>query len=224
MNAKAPKPDWPASKVATVSVDSLVPAARNVRTHSDDQVEQIAAAIKEWGWTVPVLIDEENNLIAGHGRVMAAKSLGLESVPAVVAKGWSEAQKKAYLIADNKITLNGGWDQRALSLELADLKAIDFNLDLMGFNEQELFSALLEKQTGANDANAEWQGMPEFDQQDKSSFRSIQMHFKDQAAVDEFAALVGNKITDKTRFMWFPYIEIETYADKRWAVEPDAKK
>ena len=130
----SPQPDWPASKVASVSVASLVPAARNARTHSDAQIAQIAAAIKEWGWTVPVLIDENHNLIAGHGRVMAAKSLGLTSVPAVTARGWSEAQKKAYLLADNQIAANSGWDSRMLAIELTDLQAVDFDLGLIGFD------------------------------------------------------------------------------------------
>jgi ParB-like nuclease domain len=137
--APAPKePAWPADKVERRSVASLVPYARNPRTHSPEQVDQIAASIREWGWTVPVLVDEQGGLIAGHGRVMAAKLLGLEEIPVMVAAGWTEAQKRAYVIADNKLTLNGGWDDELLKVELGDLKALDFDLALMGFSLEEI--------------------------------------------------------------------------------------
>ena len=108
---------WPADKVERWPVAKLIPYARNARTHSDAQVDQIAASIREWGWTVPVLVGEDNTLIAGHGRVLAARKLRIAEVPVMVAVGWSEAQKKAYAIADNKLTLNGGWDEELLGLE-----------------------------------------------------------------------------------------------------------
>ena len=135
---RPPTPAWPADKVERRSVASLVPYARNPRTHSPEQVDQIAASIREWGWTVPVLVDDRGGLIAGHGRVMAAKLLGLEEIPVMVAAGWSEAQKRAYVIADNKLTLNGGWDDELLKVELGDLKALDFGLALMGFSLEEI--------------------------------------------------------------------------------------
>lgn len=102
------KANWPASKVELRKVSELVPYARNSRTHSDEQVSQLAASIREWGWTVPILVDEEGGLIAGHGRIMAAKKLGIAEVPAMVAQGWSEAQKRAYVLADNKLAENAG--------------------------------------------------------------------------------------------------------------------
>jgi ParB-like chromosome segregation protein Spo0J len=91
-----------------------VPYARNVRTHSDAQVSQIAASIREWGWTNPVLVAEDGTIIAGHGRVLAARRLRIEDVPVMLAAGWTDAQKRAYAIADNKLTLNGGWDEELL--------------------------------------------------------------------------------------------------------------
>src|SRR5262249_5257353 len=100
------KKGWPADRVERRKVGELIPYARNARTDSDEQVSQIAASIREWGWTVPVLIDPEGGLIAGHGRVLAAKKLRLDEVPVMVAEGWSEAQKRAYVLADNKLTLN----------------------------------------------------------------------------------------------------------------------
>jgi ParB-like chromosome segregation protein Spo0J len=119
-------------------VNDLIPYARNSRTHSDEQVTQIAASIKEFGFTNPVLIDKTNGIIAGHGRVMAAKKLGLKEVPCIVADGWTDAQKKAYIIADNKLALNSGWDYGLLKLEIENLKELDFDIDLIGFDPSEL--------------------------------------------------------------------------------------
>src|SRR4051812_10276611 len=103
-------PRWPADAVERRPVAALVPYARNARTHSDEQVAQIAASIREFGWTVPVLVDEQGNVVAGHGRVLAAQRLGLPEIPVMVAAGWSEAKRRAYVIADNKLALNAGWD------------------------------------------------------------------------------------------------------------------
>lgn len=121
-----------------VKVESLVPYARNARTHSDEQVAQLCASIKEWGWTVPILLDEEKSIIAGHGRVMAARKLGLEEVPAMTATGWTEAQRRAYVLADNKLALNAGWDDALLAEELRELDGLGFDLDLTGFDTAEL--------------------------------------------------------------------------------------
>jgi hypothetical protein len=128
---------WPADRVERRSVDSLVPAARNARKHSGKQIDSIAAAIEEWGFTTAVLIDEDGNIIAGHGRVLAAKKLGLPDIPVMVARGWTAAQKRAYLLADNKMALNSEWDDDLLKAELLDLGE-DFDLDLVGFTEGEL--------------------------------------------------------------------------------------
>ena len=130
--------DWPADKVERRAVSALVPYARNSRTHSAEQVGQIAASIKEWGWTVPVLVDEDGGIIAGHGRVLAAQKLGLADVPCMVATGWTEAQRRAYVIADNKLTLNGGWNDELLRVELKDLDAMGFDLTATGFGIGEL--------------------------------------------------------------------------------------
>ena len=130
--------EWPADKVERRPLASLIPSARNARTHSDAQVAQIAASIREWGWTMPILVDEAGTIIAGHGRVLAAARLGLDQVPVMVARGWTEAQKRAYLIADNKLGLNAGWNEELLRIEMADLMTMGFELPLMGFSEREL--------------------------------------------------------------------------------------
>ena len=134
---------WPADAVERRPVAALVPFARNARTHSDEQVAQIAASIREWGWTVPVLIDEAGTIIAGHGRVLAAQRLGLAEVPVMVATGWSEAKRRAYVIADNKLALNAGWDEELLRLELGELKGLGVDLGLTGFGELELEKLLI---------------------------------------------------------------------------------
>jgi DNA modification methylase len=116
----------------------LIPYARNPRTHSDAQVAQIAASIKEFGWTNPVLVDGANGILAGHGRVLAARKLGLERVPVIELAHMTEAQKRAYVLADNQLALNAGWDEALLRLELADLSELGFDLGLIGFAEGEL--------------------------------------------------------------------------------------
>ncbi len=125
-----------------VPTTDLLPYAMNSRTHSDEQVAQIAASIKEFGFTNPILIDDAAGIIAGHGRLMAAKRLNLNEVPTITLKGLTEAQKKAYVIADNKLALNAGWDTEALTAELRRLQELDFDLDLIGFDSDELAQLL----------------------------------------------------------------------------------
>jgi hypothetical protein len=143
--------DWPADKVERRAVNGLIPYARNARTHSSDQVDQIAASIREWGWTVPVLVDEDGGLIAGHGRVLAAKKLGIAEIPVMVAAGWSEAQKRAYILADNKLALNAGWDNDLLKVELLDLQALNFDAALTGFSADEVAALTADKTSGLTD-------------------------------------------------------------------------
>ena len=119
-------------------VDELIPYINNSRTHSEEQVNQIVASINEFGFTNPILIDEKDNIIAGHGRLLASKKLKMEEVPCIVLSGLTEAQKKAYIIADNKMALNAGWDDELLKIELENLKELDFDLELTGFNVDEL--------------------------------------------------------------------------------------
>jgi DNA modification methylase len=136
--------EWPADKVERRPIDALIPYARNARTHSEEQVAQIAASIREWGWTVPVLVDEVGGIIAGHGRVMAARKLGLAEVPVMVAAGWSEAQRRAYVLADNKLALNAGWDTAMLAEELKGLADLGFDAGLTGFSADELATLIID--------------------------------------------------------------------------------
>ena len=140
---------WPADQVERWPLTKLIPYARNARTHSDEQVAQIAASIREWGWTM--LVDEQGTLIAGHGRVLATQQLGITDVPTMVARGWTQAQIQAYRLTDNQLALNAGWDRELLGLELGELKLGGFNLALTGFGELELGDLLADRTAGLTD-------------------------------------------------------------------------
>ena len=145
-----------AKQVEWLELNSLIPYAKNSRTHSDAQVAQIASSIKEFGFNNPVLIDTDGGIIAGHGRVMAAQRLGLQTVPCIRLGHLTETQRKAYVIADNRLALNAGWDDQMLTLELTELKEEDFNLDLLGFEADELNALLnpIKETEGLTDEDA----------------------------------------------------------------------
>lgn len=128
----------PADKVQQWAISKLTPYARNARTHSAAQVAQLAASIREWGWTTPILVSPDGGVIAGHGRLLAARQLGMVNVPVIVAEGWSEAKTRAYVLADNQLALQAGWDNELLALELGELGELGFDLDLTGFGEGEI--------------------------------------------------------------------------------------
>jgi ParB-like chromosome segregation protein Spo0J len=130
--------------IEQVDIAKLIPYVNNARVHSEDQVLQIASSIKEFGFNNPVLVDRENGIVAGHGRVMAAKKLGITVVPCIRLDHLTEAQRKAYIIADNKIALNSTWDKDLLMVEIDSLKELDVDLDLLGFDESELQTATVD--------------------------------------------------------------------------------
>lgn len=203
-------------KIETRLVADLIPYIANSRTHSDAQVAQIAASIKEFGWTNPILIDGDNTIIAGHGRLLAARKLGMESVPAIVLDHLSKAQQRALVIADNKLTLNAGWDTDMLEAELKLLMEDDFDLLLTGFDIGEINGILLDREEGETDAEAEWQGMPEFEDQDPC-FRKVIVSFDTPDDVQEFFSIIGQSYTDKTKSIWFPEKERRDLESMRWA-------
>ena len=195
---------WPATEITMKDTSKLIPYARNSRVHSEEQVAQIAASIQEWGFTVPILVDEDNTLIAGHGRLMAAQKLELKQVPTMIAKGWTDAQKRAYVIADNKLTENSTWDEELLKVEIKQLEFDKFDVAKLGFGMDELADLFLDKDFGETDAFDEWQDMPEYDNEDINYFRTIKVHFDNQEDVDEFAEKTGLKLTESTRFIRYP--------------------
>lgn len=135
-------------------IETLVPYARNARTHSEAQVAEIAASIREFGWTNPILVDGENSVVAGHGRLLAARKLGMARVPVIELAGLSEVQRRAYVIADNRLALNAGWDKELLALELGDLESLGFDLALTGFGEEEIAALNERGTTGLTDPDA----------------------------------------------------------------------
>jgi DNA modification methylase len=157
-------------KITIKKVAELIPYVNNSRTHSDEQVAQIAASIKEFGWTNPILVDETNSIIAGHGRLMAARKLGMDTIPTIEVKNLTETQKKALVIADNKLALNAGWDNDLLKLELQNLQDLGFDMDIIGFSVDEL-NALLEPEQieGLTDEDA----VPEVPEEPKTKLGDI---------------------------------------------------
>lgn len=157
-------------KITQKLVTELIPYVKNSRTHSDEQIAQIAASIKEFGWTNPILVDGDNGIIAGHGRLMAARKLGHKEVPTIELADLTETQKKAYIIADNRLALNAGWDNEMLTIELNDLLADGFALDILGFDPKEI-AALLEPEVmeGLTDENA----VPEVPEEPKTRLGDI---------------------------------------------------
>src|SRR4051812_10703000 len=130
------------TKIEHWPVERLIPYARNARTHSDEQIEQIARSIREFGFTNPILVEIGSGILAGHARLLAAQRVGLATVPVIILDHLTEAQKRAYILADNKLALNAGWDDELLAKELAALEAEEFDLSLTGFSDQELAELL----------------------------------------------------------------------------------
>jgi len=157
-------------QIEQIEVSKLIPYAKNSRTHNDAQVAQIAASIKEFGWTNPILVDGDKGIIAGHGRLMAARKLGLDKVPVIELKDMTETQKKAYIIADNQLALNSGWDTSLLSLELEELQDEGFDLELLGFDDKEL-DKLLEPEIV--EGNTDEDAVPEVPEEPKTKLGDI---------------------------------------------------
>jgi hypothetical protein len=193
---------WPAEKIELWTLDRIKPYGKNPRTHSEDQVELIAKNMQRFGVTTPVLVDQDGVLIYGHGRLLAAQKLKFKTLPVCVAPAdWSEADKKAYRVADNQLGLLSMWDVPNLKGELGELDAVNFDLQMLGFGAAELKAWTMPELV---DPLAEWRDMPEFIQASAQAFRTIVVHFKDENAVQAFAALVQQAIGPKTRFIWFP--------------------
>ena len=123
---------WAAKEIEQIAINDLIPYDRNPKIHPDTQIKQLANSIREWGWTMPILVDENTQVIAGHGRLFAAKELDMQEVPCIRATGWTEQQKKAYVIADNKLAENGEWDTNEYFTQLKEMSNDGFDLGLMG--------------------------------------------------------------------------------------------
>jgi ParB-like chromosome segregation protein Spo0J len=222
MQKRDSKTPSPRGKLAVVyrQIGDLKANERNARTHSPEQIRQIRRSIDEFGFNSPIALkDDDTTIGAGHGRWEAAKlDPPIDELPTVTLHGLTDSQWRAYVIADNKIALNSSWDEEVLRAELDALGA-DLELDLLGFDEHELSLIFLDREEGVTDVDAEWVGMPTFDQQDKTSCRIILVHFKEPADADAFGKLLGQPITAKTKSLWYPAAVIETTSDKRYVVD-----
>jgi len=186
-------------QIKEVEVTALIPYAKNSRTHDDAQVAQIAASIKEFGWTNPILVDGDKGVIAGHGRLLAARKLGHDKVPVIELKHMTEAQKKAYVIADNKLALNAGWDTAMLSIEMKDLEDEGFDLTLLGFDDKELDALLASETTeGLSDEDS----VPETPIEPKTKLGDIyilgnhRLMCGDSTSIDAVDKLMDGEIAD----------------------------
>lgn len=211
-------------QIKKVEVEKLIPYVRNSRTHSDAQVAQIAASIKEFGWTNPILVDGENGIIAGHGRLLAARKLGAKDVPVIELAHLTESQKRAYVIADNQLAMNAGWDTAMLTLELADLKESEFDLDLIGFDTKELEKLLEPEQVdGLTDEDA----VPDAPEEPKTKLGDIyqlgnhRLMCGDSTSIDAVEKLMDGQKADMV-FTDPPYnIDYQGVKDKREKIKND---
>jgi hypothetical protein len=204
------------SKIEQIELEKLIPYAKNSRTHNDAQVAQIAASIREFGFNNPVLIGQDNDIIAGHGRVLAARKLELPTVPCLRLGHLTEYQKQAYVIADNRIALNAGWDNEMLALEMMALKEAEIDLSLLGFSTAEL-DVFLNPSDVVENTKQEWEGMPDYEKKD-ICYRNVIVNFDDEDALKSFFALIGQEFTEKTKSIWFPEKEKEI-GDQIWVNE-----
>jgi len=206
-------------------IDKLIPWARNPRTHSDEQIAQIAASIAQFGFNNPILVDTKAGIIAGHGRLLAARKLGLTEVPVIVLDHLSEAQKRAYIIADNQLALNAGWDDTLLRAELAALQEEDFNVRLIGFDDEEL-ARLLAAQDAAEgltdeDAVPELQETPISAIGDLWTLGNHRLLVGDATNQSDVAKLMAGEAADLV-FTDPPYnVDYEGYTEQRLKIKGD---
>ena len=184
-------------------LDSLIPFEQNAKLHSDTQIAKIAKSIKSFGFNNPVLIDKESGIIAGHGRVLAAKKLQLKEIPCIVLGHLTETQKKAYIISDNRLgEIGGGWDMEILKREFESLIDQELNFDLEDIGFDDAFTRIFEAddQTGLGFGAGELQP----DRERYGGYKSVVVHLANQTDADNLSKLLGQPITKKTRTLCFP--------------------
>ena len=187
-----------------IDTKKLVPYATNSRVHSAEQIDKIAKSITEFGFLNPIIIDGKKGIIAGHGRVLAAKKLKIDKLPTIKAEHLTEAQKKAYVLADNRIALDASWDFTLLRDEFEQLQLHQFDLSFTGFEPIELESLKLDIDEEKTDAWAEWEGMQEYDDE-PTVFRRLWVHFHTEKDLKDFERLLeGQTVTEKTKTVYFP--------------------
>ena len=184
------------------ALNKLLPYKDNPRKHTERQVLQIADSISEFGFVNPILIDEKNMILAGHGRFLAAQKLELETVPVVIVDNLTEDQKTALVIADNKIAMNSTWDESLLWDQIRKLSDKGFNLDVLAFDEMEILP--MTDPNTVIDPLAEWENMPEYSQEDQLAFKTVYVHFKNEQDYKDYQNFIGQPMTHKTKSIWYP--------------------
>ncbi len=194
-------------------IEDVKPYDNNPRVNNPEK--KVAKSIEEFGWQQPIVVDKAGIIIAGHTRYGAARHLGLEKVPVLVAD-LPEDKANAYRIADNRTNEDADWDFAKLTGELKSLQELDFNLDLLGFEESELESMLTIDNPNVDwlKPDEHWQDMPEFEHEDKNPVRTIRVHFRSDADVDDFAKIMGIELTEKTKTIWHPPLIKESRKDQ----------
>ena len=184
-------------KITQKKVESLIPYINNSRTHSDEQVAQIAASIKEFGWTNPILVDGANGIIAGHGRLLAARKLGYKEVPTIELADLTETQKKAYIIADNKLALNAGWDDELLKIELQELLSEGFAMDILGFDQSELDELFGITPVEEENIYTQKVDVPTYEPSEEKP--AIEDLYDDEKAMDLITTIQATKLNEKEK-------------------------
>jgi len=210
MDEKNASPYLPALKVELLPIEAVKPYDNNPRRHPPEQLSKLMRSIREYGFTVPLLVDENNVILAGHGRYVAAKELGIKHLPVIRLTHLTPAQKRAFRIADNRLVMEGDWDLDALSRELNALLDMDFDISLTMLDEKEadyFIRYLKAHEEGRKlDPYYEWEsaGMPEYDDDVVKPFRTLHIHFQNEDAVKDFERRMGIELTDKQKTLWWP--------------------
>ena len=200
--------------IEEIEIEKLIPYHNNPRKNQD--VDKVASSLSEYGFQQPIVVDKKLVVIVGHTRLLGAKKLGLKKVPVLIAD-LSEAKARGYRIADNRIAEDANWDYDLLKLEIDLLKEINFNIDELGFEEQELETIIFQNNHDSRDwldTEEHWQDMPSFEHTDQSPHRSLTINFVNQDAVDKFFQLIKQDYTEKTKYVWFPSIQKKVVKDK----------
>ena len=201
-------------KIKQTKLKDLKPYENNPRLHSELQIIRIATSIKEFGFINTILADEKGMILAGHGRFLASQRLDLDKVPVVVIDGLDDEQKKALVIADNKIASNSEWDENLLWDQIRELNDKGFDISKLAFEEVEILPML--DPNVVQDLSGEWEDMPEFSEEDKSAYRTLLVHFMNDEDIEKFKKLVKQEFTEKTKFIYFPEQENMDTEAKRY--------
>ena len=207
-------------QVEYMDINELKPLIGNPREHTDRNINDITKSIKRFGWTNPIIVRKADNMIvAGHGRVEAAKNQGLEQVP-VVYVDMSENDAKLYNITDNRTAETSEWDHAQLNTLIEELNGLpDIDIEDTGFYTHELEMMMNGEDEPEIDYNEMWQGMPEFVQDDLTPYKSILVHFADEKHVNAFAQLIGQTLTEKTKYVWHPKAEKANFTEEAYVSE-----